>query len=86
MSQHLNILERYSLLASIATLLVGRVFYASSSDDIVYVLLTMLVLLMLAANVLVIFSVIYLDWKPADEAHKEFETASNLEVWSVVLF
>lgn len=76
MSNKLNHLERYSLIASIATLLIGRWFYTASDDEFMYSVLTVLVLVMLAANALVIIAVIILEWSPDTDAMKDFESAS----------
>lgn len=84
MSEGLNLLERYSLIASVVTLLCGQVFFASSSNPTVYKILTIMVLAMLALNVLIILVVIYLEFHP-DDVIKEFVATTASEVSLLLL-
>lgn len=80
MSNKLNYLELYSLVASVLTLLTGQVFYAATASPLVARFLTILVLVMLALNGLVVVSIIYYEWRPAEDPHLEFERAFKGDV------
>lgn len=73
----MNYLETSSLVASVLTLLAGQVFYNVTDDELTIEILTVLVITILALNLGVVIAVVYVDWRPKDDPHKDFDMVSS---------
>jgi hypothetical protein len=74
-TDYLNKMESLSLIASVATLLAGQVFYAGIDSPFIITVLTAVVLLLLFANILVVAVILYLEWRPPEDPYKDFNEA-----------
>lgn len=74
-TDYLNKMESLSLVASVATLLAGQVFYAGIDSPLIVTILTAVVLLLLFANILVVAVILYLEWRPPEDPYKDFSDA-----------
>lgn len=65
--------------SSVLTLLSGQVFYSTEDSGAVRNMLTIMVLVMLAANILMVVLVIIAEWKPWSDPHAEFDKMSSAQ-------